>query len=84
MAPVPDILKRPVTFWGRASGHQWSVNRIRSKLSTGTVDFAAEAERLTEADFGPEGQYQCGDDEARIEWHLRAQSVEDCRQMLEC
>ncbi len=84
MAPLPDILCYPIVFWGRESDHRWSADRIRSKLSTGSDDFAAEAERLTEAAFGPEDQYQGDDDdETHAEWRMRAQSVEDNQRMLE-
>ena len=55
----------------------------RSKLSLGSADFAVEAERLTEAEFGPEEQYQGCDEDARVEWQMRAQSVEDYQQRLE-
>jgi hypothetical protein len=83
MAPLPDILRRPIVFWGTESGHRWSAERIRSKLSLGAADFAAEAERLTEADFGPEDQYQGDDEETHAEWQMRAQCVEDYQLRLE-
>jgi len=83
MAPRPDILCRRIVFWGRDSGHRWSAERIRSKLSIGSDDFAAEAERLTEATFGPEGQYQGDGEAAYNEWKIREQSVDDHQQMLE-
>jgi hypothetical protein len=83
MAPLPDILRRPIVFWGKEFGHRWSVDRIHSKLSIGPDDFVAEAERLTEAAFGPEDQYQGDDEEAHAEWQMRVQSVEDHRRMLE-
>jgi hypothetical protein len=83
MALLPDILRRPIVFWGLESGHRWSADRIRSKLSIGSNDFAAEAEHLTEAELGTEEQYPGDDEDAHVEWQIRAQSVENHQRMLE-
>ena len=83
MTPSSNILLRPIVFWGRESGHRWSAGRIRSKLSSGSVDFAVEAEHLTEAEFGPKGQHYADDEEAYTERRMREQSVEDHQRMLE-
>ena len=83
MAPLPDILSRPVVFWGRESGHRWSADRIRLKLTTGPADFAAEAERQAEIAFGPEAQCRGGDEEVLVDQQMRAQFVDDYQRMEE-
>jgi len=83
MTAFPDDWFRADVFWRSENSHGWVAERIRSKLSLGTVDFAAEAERLTEVDFGPEDRYQGDDEEAYAERQMRAQCIEDCRMRLE-
>jgi hypothetical protein len=82
MVPL-DFLRLPPVLFGRESGHRWSAERIRSKLSLEAADFAAEAERLAESAFGPVDQYRDCDEETFAEWQMRERFVEEYQRRLE-
>lgn len=83
MALLPDFLKRPMVFWTMESGHRWNADRIRRKLLSGSGDLPAEAERLTEQDYGPEVPFPGGSEDDYEEWRMRGNAVEDHQRMLE-
>lgn len=83
ITPLHDILRFPLIFWRVESAHQWSAVRLRAKLWSDSNEFAVEAERLTEAAFGPEVQFQGGDDDAYTEWAERGHFAKHQQRLLE-